>query len=438
MTYQQIISQLEAGPRARMSLGLDPVIALLDRLGNPHHGLRGALVAGTNGKGSVCATLDSISRAAGRSTVLLVKPHLRTWTERIVIGGQTISEACFVELAREVLAAAQGLPAPVQPTTFDVVTSMGFLAAREHEAESVICEVGLGGRLDSTNVADLGFAVITNIALDHTEYLGTTEEQIAREKAAVIKPGNGAVTAARGPGLDVIRSHARGNHASLAILHRGERYRGLDVDPSNGVGVEVGFPDGTPLEVFSPLRGGFQEENLALAVVAARLMGFDRDAIVRGAATTRWPGRMEFVEGTPPFLLDGAHNPPAMRALRLALRTRARGHRTVGGERANPFAVPRRRRFAIFGAMRDKQLPEMIAELQKMAPRIITTQVDSSRAADAGLLAEMGGGTPTATPAEAIGLAQEIAGARDLVVVCGSLALVGAARAEIARFRRLE
>ena len=205
-TYTRAVAALDAVAWRGIMPGLERTRALLAALGNPHVGLRGALVAGTNGKGSVCATVDSVCRAAGYRSVLLTSPHLTSYCERIVRDGAPITQTEFGALVDRVWEAAETLPEELQPTGFEVLTAAGILVAREAAAEVLVCEVGLGGRLDSTNVLDLGVAAVTNIALDHEDLLGPTIPEIAREKAAIIKPGNRAITAASEPGLAETRA----------------------------------------------------------------------------------------------------------------------------------------------------------------------------------------------------------------------------------------
>ena len=234
--------------------GLERTRALLAALGNPHVGLKGALVAGTNGKGSVCATVDSVCRAAGYRTVLLTSPHLVSYCERIVRDGVPITETDFGALIARVWEAAEALPEELQPTGFEVLTAAGILAAREADAEILVCEVGLGGRLDSTNVLDLGVAVVTNVALDHQDLLGDTIPEIAREKAAIIKPGNRAVTGASEPALAEVRARAaaggRGAHGGRRATCRSRAGR----RGWRGVVVDTVF-DGRPIRCDAPLRG---------------------------------------------------------------------------------------------------------------------------------------------------------------------------------------
>jgi dihydrofolate synthase/folylpolyglutamate synthase len=413
------MARLEAAGRFGIVPGLERTRWLLDRLGDPHLGLAGVLIAGTNGKGSVAALIDSMARAAGRRTALLAKPHLVRWGERIVLDGEPLDEGRFGTLAEEVLGAAGQAPPGEHPTQFEILTAMGFLAAARHRAETVICEVGMGGRLDSTNVADLGGCVITNIALDHREWLGDSVEAIAAEKAGIIKSGDWVVTASTEPARSVIAERARLVGARMRVLEAGRDWRGTSRGRS-GVEVELDAagepPTGRPVAIRSPLLGLAQMENLAVAATAATLLGIPAASIVAGAASVRWPGRLQWVDGTPPLLLDGAHNPAALAALRPEVTALAGGRRVV----------------ALFGAMADKQLDEMLPRVAQMADEVVVTSVGGGRAASAALLAEMlGGGTAVAPVAAALSEARHRAGRSGLVLVCGSLALVGAVLAQL-------
>jgi dihydrofolate synthase/folylpolyglutamate synthase len=413
------MARLEAAGRFGIVPGLERTRWLLDRLGDPHLGLAGVLIAGTNGKGSVAALIDSMARAAGRRTALLAKPHLVRWGERIVLDGEPLDDGRFGTLAEEVLGAAGQAPPGERPTQFEILTAMGFLAAARHRAETLICEVGMGGRLDSTNVADLGGCVITNIALDHREWLGDSVEAIAAEKAGIIKSGDWVVTASTEPARSVIAERAGSVGARLRVLEAGQDWRGTRRGRS-GVEVELdaagGPPTGRPVAIRSPLLGVVQMENLAVAATAATLLGIPAASIVAGAASVRWPARLQWVDGTPPLLLDGAHNPAALAALRPEVTALAGGRRVV----------------ALFGAMADKQLDEMLPRVAQMADEVVVTSVGGGRAASAALLAEMlGGGTAVEPVAAALSEARHRAGRSGLVLVCGSLALVGAVLAQL-------
>src|ERR1035441_170567 len=220
------MARLEAAGRFGIVPGLGRTRWLLDRLGNPHRSLHGVLVAGTNGKGSVAALVESMARASGRRTALLAKPHLLCWGERIVLDGAPLDDLAFATLAEEVLDAADGAPVGEPPTQFEMLTVMGLLAAARHGAQTVVCEVGMGGGRDSTNVCELGGCVIPNVSLDHREWLGDTVAEIAAEKAAILKPGDWAITAASEPARSVIVSQAQRVGASLRVLQAGRDWQG--------------------------------------------------------------------------------------------------------------------------------------------------------------------------------------------------------------------
>jgi dihydrofolate synthase/folylpolyglutamate synthase len=413
-TYDRAVAALDSVAWRGIMPGLERTRALLAALGNPQTGLRGALVAGTNGKGSVCATVESICRAAGYRTVLLTSPHLVSYTERIVVGGVPIAETDFGALVDRVWTAAEALPEELQPTGFEVLTAAGILAAREADAEVLVCEVGLGGRLDSTNVLDLGVAVVTNVALDHQDLLGDTIPEIAREKAAIIKPGNLAVTGATEPALAVIRARAETVGVTLTVVGEDVTFTGRSVG-LGGVEVETVF-DGNPIAVQAPLRGAFQVANIATAVAvsdALRKRGVDIDpsAVSRGCATVRWPGRMDWIDSEPPLLIDGAHNPAGMAAMVASARE------LIGGRRC----------IAANTAMRNKDVESMAAGLAELTHDIVVTAPAVERATPPAELARLF--DPPAEIAGDVGTAldraRRRAGRDGVVVVCGSLYLAG-------------
>ncbi len=412
--YARAVEALDSVAWRGIMPGLERTRALLAALGNPQVGLRGALVAGTNGKGSVCATVDSVCRAAGYRSVLLTSPHLISYCERIVRNGSPISETEFAALISRVWEAAEPLPEELQPTGFEVLTAAGILAAREADAEVLICEVGLGGRLDSTNVLDLGVAVVTTVALDHQDLLGDTIPEIAREKAAIIKPGNRALTGASEQGLSEVRARAAQVGATLTVVGVDVPFTGSSAG-MRGVVVDSVF-DGRPISVHAPLRGAFQMANIATAVAvcdALRATGFalDAGAVALGCATVRWPGRMDWIDGDPPLLIDGAHNPAGMAAMVASARELIGGRRCV----------------AIFAAMRNKDVESMAAGLSNLTREIVVTAPAVERTtppADlAGLFhprAEVAADVKTA-----LDRARRLAGRDAVVVVCGSLYLAG-------------
>jgi dihydrofolate synthase / folylpolyglutamate synthase len=414
MDYAAALAALDALAGLGMKLGLERIEALLEVLGDPHGGMRGALVAGTNGKGSVCAIVESMGRAAGRRTVLLTKPHLLSWCERIAVDGEPVAEQRFADLIAEVLEGAARLHGGLgSPTAFEVVTAAGILAARDARPDLLICEVGLGGRLDSTNVLDLGVAVVTGIAVDHRDQLGDDLAGIAAEKAAIIKAGNDVVTGADGVALAVVRAAAdRVGASSLAAVGTDLPWRGFERG-RDGVGVEIDDP---PLRLATPLIGAVQAHNLAVAAHVARVLdrrgvSIPDGSLVRGAATVRWPGRMQWVDGSPDLLLDGCHNPEAVAAMVAAAAPLCSGRRTV----------------IVFGAMADKDLGAMVAALRPLGDAVIFAAPSSSRAANPATLAALWGSDADTAPnvASALALARRSAGRDGVVVACGSLYVVG-------------
>ena len=414
--YARAVAALDSVAWRGIMPGLERTRALLAALGNPHVGLCGALVAGTNGKGSVCATVDAVCRAAGCRSVLLTSPHLISYCERIVRDGVPMTETEFGALVARVWETAETLPEELQPTGFEVLTAAGILAAREADAQVLVCEVGLGGRLDSTNVLDLGVAAVTNVALDHQDLLGPTIPEIAREKAAIIKPGNRAVTGATEPGLVEVRARAAEVGATLSVVGADVPFAGHSAG-MRGVVVDTIF-DGRPIFVRAALRGVFQIANIATAVaiceaLRASGMAIDAGAVVRGCENVRWPGRMDWIEGEPPVLVDGAHNPAGMAAMVSSARELIGGRRCV----------------AVFAAMRNKDVESMAAGLSRLTREVVVTAPAVERAtppADLARLfdppAEVAAGVRTA-----LDRARRLAGSDGVVVVCGTLYLAGEA-----------
>jgi dihydrofolate synthase/folylpolyglutamate synthase len=418
-SYDEAVAALAGLEGRGMKLGLERIEALLDALGNPHRGLAGVLVAGTNGKGSVCALVESMARAAGRSTVMMTKPHLVSWCERIAVGGRPIDEDRFAELVFRVLDASERIPGDLgSATVFELVTAAGIVAARDEGPDLLITEVGLGGRLDSTNVLDLGVAVVTGIALDHRAELGDDIAGIAAEKSAIIKPGNDVVTGTTGIALDVVRDAAdRVGAASFSAVGTDLAWDGEELGRA-GVAVEIAAPF---LRVRAPLIGGFQERNLAEAAQVCRTLTrrgtpIPDGAIVRGATAVRWPGRMQWIEGAPALLVDGCHNTEAVAAMVAAAIPLCAGRHIV----------------AVFGAMADKDLDEMLHALRPLTAEAVFTEPSTARAAPAhDLAARWGEGAIVApnVPA-ALMTARAIAGAEGVVVAGGSLYIAGEVLAE--------
>lgn len=385
--------------------GLTRVEALLARLGNPQAAFRTVLVGGTNGKGSTAATLAAILTAAGERTGLFTSPHLTRFSERFVVNGQELPEETVLDALRRVRPHAEA----VEASFFEIVTALGGLLFAEAGVTCAVMEVGLGGRLDATNVLDPRLSIITNVALDHTEILGETREAIAREKAGILRPGRPAVTGVTADLLPLLE----GVGADLWALGREVR---LQTAPLGWEGwtVQMDLP-GAALTFHTPLLGHHGARNAALAAAAAWRLGVGAEAIVAGAAGVRWPGRLEVLPWRGGrVLLDGAHNPDGARALVEALRG-------LGIER-----LP-----VVFGAAADKDVAGVAQVLRPLASEVILTRaVLSPRAAAPADLAPHFAGLPlrlTDTPAEALALLPP----GGLGVVCGSLYLIGEVRPQL-------
>jgi len=416
LTYREALDLLISTGSRGVKVGLARTEALLAALGHPEAGLRGVLVAGTNGKGSVCALVESACRAAGLRTVLLVKPHLRSYRERIVLDGEPVSAGTFATLLERALPAMAAVEASTgAPTQFEILTALGLLAARDHSPDVVICEVGLGGRLDSTNVLDLGVAAVTTVDLDHREFLGDTVEQIAAEKAGIIKAGDDLVTGVSGPALEVIGERAaQVGVARTLALGDGIRHAGRSLG-LEGVEAEVHVAD-LVATLRVPLVGAFQADNAAVAaaiLVALRDRGLPIDgaAIGAGFAAVRWPARLQWIPGAPALIVDGAHNPAAIRAIVPAVRD-------VVGER--PLVL-------LVGAMADKDTAGMLDALRPLQAPPVFTQPGTMRAARAVDLARAWGVGARAISSlpDALTAARLLAGGEGVVLTCGSLYLAG-------------
>jgi len=385
-------------------LGLERIRAVLAALGDPQRAYRVVHVAGTNGKGSTCAMIDAGLRAAGIRTGLFTSPHLIEPTERIQIDGAAVTPDQFRRAFEVVHETVERLELDCHPTYFETVTAMAFWLFREAVVETAVVEVGLGGRLDATNVVEPALTVITPIDFDHEAYLGHTLEAIAGEKAGILKPGVPAVFAHQRPEAEAVL-RARANELDVPVVHSGEfEIRNLEIDARGSR-----FSG-----LVCPLAGEHQVENAVTAALALIALG----APPQGIAGARWPGRLEHVSPNPDIILDGAHNPAGARSLARYLK------RFYGG----------RRRWLIYGAMRDKAVEEIAGILFPLAEELIFTAPGQARALRPEALIELAGRGRTAPAvADALALLQERARREDIsedaVIITGSLFLVGEARA---------
>jgi dihydrofolate synthase/folylpolyglutamate synthase len=435
MNYQEAWTFLDNLQFFKIKLGLESMSQFLESVGNPHRGLRFLHVAGTNGKGSVSTTLREILTRGGYKVGLYTSPHLSCVRERFRIDGRFISEEEFARQAsviREVLGERQ-------ITYFEFATALALLWFAEEQVDVAILEVGMGGRLDATNVVTPLVSVITNVSMDHEQYLGNTLAAVAYEKAGVIKPGVPVVAGVSADeSLAVVEEVCRERKAPLFLLGRefatlrgeegGWEYRGIDSSHSL-----------TGLQC--RLQGRYQIGNAALALATLELVSgvlpVDGEAIRQGLLSVVWPGRLEYfcladgkqvecpaesaTDQTPTlrrYLLDGAHNPAGVESLLDAL--------------VSEFSYVRL--ILVWGCMADKDVAATLTAIAPLADRIIFTRPESERSATVAQLTailpeeDRASATGAATVAEALGMAGELADSGDLICVAGSLYLVGAAR----------
>jgi len=427
LTYPQAVAALTERGRFGISLGLERVERLLAEVGHPQRGMRGALVGGTNGKGSVVAMVRAVLSATGLRVGTMPKPHLVSYRERIALDGEPISADAFAAAVGRILPAVDRVGADLgPPTEFEALTAAAIGELSRREVDVAVVEVGMGGRLDATNVLDLGVAAVTNVQLDHQRHLGSTLAAIGGEKAAIIKPGNLAVTGASGRGLRPIVERSAALGVPLRRAGPRQPYRAtLRETTWDGIVVDARTPARALPGLAVGLLGAFQADNVSVALGVLEAMSerwslpLDEGAMRRGFAEARWPGRLELLDGgrlgVGRVLLDGAHNPAGAAALADAL------HR-----------LGVRRPTIVFGAMRGKDVTGVLRALASLEPSFVFTAVRDPNAHEpAELLAtweRLGGrGRVEPDPARAVRTADA-----DPVVVAGSLYLVGAIRGMIA------
>jgi len=397
-----------------IKLGLRNTELLLKALDNPERALPSVQIAGTNGKGSTAAMLDSICRAAGIKCGLYTSPHLVSITERIRISGVEITREDFAACATTVREVSQHFEA--LPTFFEQLTAIALLAFRNAGIDLAILETGLGGRLDSTTAANANLVAITQIAMDHEEYLGHTLESIAAEKAAIIRPGVNAVIARQEPAaLKVLLKRCEETGVTPVLENGARTIAGNTTDGRFRVTFDTGADHYE--SVLLGLRGRHQIDNAAVAIRLAELLRLPHAAIVKGIETANHAGRLELIPHKPAVLIDGAHNPAGSQSLRAYLDEFA----------PRPLTL-------VFGAMRDKQLDRIGEILFPSAGAIVLTTVDNPRSATIEMLKPVAdrfahGTVLTSEPsAEALRIAQANTPPEGLICIAGSLYLAGELR----------
>lgn len=403
-------------------LSLDRMRELAHVLGDPQHAAPVIHLTGTNGKGSVGRILTSLLQASGLSVGTYTSPHLERVNERISWNGEPIPDDDLAEAIGAVAAVEDLLAAP--PSYFEILTAAAFRWFADRAVDVVVLEVGMLGRFDATNVADAQVAVITNIGFDHTDGGPGWREAIADEKSGIVKPGSTLVLGETSPELQPVFDLA----GAETTWRRGPDFAcEANRVAVGGRSLDLRTPHGVHDEVYLPLHGAHQGDNAAIALAAAEAFfgrGLARDVIDEGFATARVPGRLELVARHPAVLLDGAHNPPGAEALAAAL---AESFTVLGS------------RYLVVGFLRPRDPAEMLRLLTvDGVDLVVACEPDSPRAVPApdvvsaaeglGLAAEA-----VADPVEAVARALALAQEEDLVVVAGSLYVVGAVRAAYAR-----
>lgn len=408
----------------RPKFRLEDMRALASGLGNPQNRFRAVLIAGTNGKGSTSATLSSILTAAGYRTGLYTSPHLVRTNERIRVQGKEISDDDFARLYFSIEDRAQEMvktgTLPAMPSFFETITALAFLYFAEEAVDIAILEVGMGGRLDATNIVEPLLSVITDISLDHTEWLGNTIAEITREKAGILRPNGIMVT---------LPQHPEANQAlgEVAVPLAVRAVSAAEYVPTRTPEQGSSYPAtvfGEAITVDSPLAGAHQQRNIALAIAAAvelcnhKSYNISSKHVETGIRLTSWPGRMEQV--APNLWMDVAHNPAGTWALRSAISQLIKRPSTL-----------------IFGCLADKAVEEMAQILFPVFDRVILVEVNSPRAArmeEMAAAAKLTGteAYPVNDVRTALKEAQRLTPEEGGIVVCGSVYLVGEAQQVLA------
>jgi dihydrofolate synthase / folylpolyglutamate synthase len=412
---------------AAAKFDLQNITVLMERLGRPDRAYPTIHIAGTNGKGSTAAFMESILRHAAFRTGLNTSPHLERINERIRINGEELSDQRFAETFTRIHSVIEQLLAEgklhAHPTYFECVTALAFEAFAQERVEFAVIEVGLGGRLDATNIITPVVSVITRIDFDHENFLGHSLREIAGEKAGIMKFGVPVVTTPQLPeAQEILQARAAENHCAFVETTSAFRIDHEDLHAGCVRARVTEVATGTPFSVAPQLPGRFQLQNALNALAAARLLQekqflISNDDIDRGIAETQWPGRLEKLQSQPDLYLDGAHNPGAARELARFLEENFKSRRII----------------LIYGAMRDKAVDEVTGLLLPLASEVIFTQPNNPRAVSANQLAQIASHhalhhSVVSDAAAALGAALATARPDDAIFVTGSLYLVGQLR----------
>jgi dihydrofolate synthase/folylpolyglutamate synthase len=417
VNYEQIPGISYAQP----GYSLSHVEELLNRMGNPHLAAKTIHTSGTKGKGSVAAMIAQVLSGSGYKAGLYISPHFQTIRERISVDGNLIPEADFAAGMAEVKPFVESMKQDAafrQLTYFEALTALAFVYFRKKQVDFQVLEVGLGGRLDATNVVSPIVCIITPISLDHTQILGNTLKEIAREKAGIIKPGCWVVVSPQPEEVATLINHICHERKAKAVqVGREITWRKTGGDLSHQSLAVKGRVNDYHLHI--PLLGDYQLENAAAAVAVLEILASTGFAIsvtdvARGLARVHWPGRFQILQQNPTVLVDGAHNVSSMRGLMSNIRAYFGPKRTL----------------LVFGTSTDKDIPGIVDEIVTLSPRVIVTRASQSRAASPSTLAsefsKRGIQAETSeTIPEAVSRALSEADRTDLICVTGSLFVVG-------------
>ncbi|NLC63238.1 MAG: bifunctional folylpolyglutamate synthase/dihydrofolate synthase [Thermoanaerobacterales bacterium] len=446
--YKEAIEYIHSFSRFGTKLGLDNISRLLNYLGNPQKGLKIIHVAGTNGKGSTCSMIDSILRDAGYRVGLFTSPYLETFNERIKIDGTNITDYEIynsIEKIKYVVSLIKQHGYNL-PTEFEVVTALGLLFFKEKEVDFVVLEVGMGGRLDATNVGKPLVSVITPISYDHQHYLGNTLREIAFEKCGIIKPNTPVVSAEQeAEALQVICDTCIRNNSPLTLVSNSGYCPNASTinysvkrDDLNGVVFDLKTPNRSYENIEIRMLGSHQAGNAVVAAGAVETLNYlgidiKEEAVYSGLRWARWPGRLEIMGENPYLLIDGAHNLAGIKTLKALIKKHFNSHRKI----------------LVFGVLKDKDYNKMVEELAPLFDVIIATSPESPRAL---LPEELKNTIITACKgvknnfsnipciyirekiSDAVGFSVQIASQQDLVVYAGSLYLVGSVRSLLKKY----
>jgi dihydrofolate synthase/folylpolyglutamate synthase len=417
-SYNSCLKAMYGLRRFGIILGLETIKSILNALGNPQNNFCSIHVAGTNGKGSVAATLSSILQESGYRVGLYTSPHLVRFNERICINNRQISDAAVVNSYQAVQKAHYGNRTP---TFFELTTAMALFEFSRQAVDWAVIETGMGGRLDATNVIHPAISIITNVSMEHRDYLGDTLIQITREKAGIIKQATPIVTAIKQKqAKSVVQRIAGKKSAPLYVLGKNFKARRQPAGGFSYYGI-----DHTWHNMHTALRGHYQVENAALAIAACELLNKDRTAISQksirnGLIKTRWPGRLEVVSDHPMIIMDGAHNLIAARELA----------RFLGDNLAQrPITL-------VVGILDDKPYKSMLKSLLSVCSRVIITRAKTNRALDTQRLFETAKKIISdvriiSDVAQAFKQAVATADFSEVICIAGSLYVVGEAKAAI-------